>query len=899
MEDQIYKFDAFISYRHIPKDEKVARRLQKRLEQYVPPVQAAKNKKRLSIFLDDSELSAGGDLWERIHAKLAESKYLILVCSRETKKSPYCMDEIRTFKAMHGGGLEHVLILLLEGKSEEVLPEELTFETRETRQPDGSMVQDRHSFKPLFCNLCADTEEETLRLLDRELLRLAAPLFECEYDDLVQRHLKRKEKRKAILMAACGVCIVLASLFLYGFYRSRCAQALTYENAAESCMENGEWAEALMYYGRALSLDAARKPSQTGALLLLQQQTWPFLVREEEDTVIWGDTLCPRYYSGERMGKSSHWCISVDTGGGYMLWENYDAKEIYSVTDLEANPLYTLGGKGTALYTGPSPCWTFYRADNQTFTFYWPGDQTERSLIWKNESYGFRKYPAVCPLDRERVVVNDNRNLYLYGLEPQGGQERMHFSLDGLFENGPAQCGDAAWAQAEKDGMGLSPDGSLLAVNASVSWEENGNMRAWSATAFFDTESMDLLTVIETEDYILSNIVFSADGAYFLLLYDDGNEFTEDGGFAAVYAREGGLLFSTEAEPSFSPKDAAFCGDLLLIWNYNTMRFWEISKAQECAIPLKTPVYVTGATMTEDGQLAICWMLDVHYYQFVRFEGIHASDFQNYSFDRLTDTSIGQAIAIADGIYVRPEDEKTLILTDGAGTVYDSVSLDAYARINALSDEIFYSSLIECLFLYDDQDSLYCFPLRVGQKKFRAADDAEIGGYIGCVCPAKDGIYYWNYVTNAVRYLTTDIFDPMPQYFGWEEELENPGILQAIGSDGENYLIFVLWDSTKEEVVVELRDLEDGTYIHRLALDQNFFVLGFQAPGLIACVSGDKTAYIQMGAPWPPSQEMVRQLLRMSGCTLDEYQHITAKAEPVRLNCFGNWLECLVWSPGQ
>jgi len=897
MEDRIYKYDAFISYRHL--DDKIARTLQKRLEQYTPPKQAGAGRRKLSIFLDDSELCIGGDLWERIHTKLAESRYLIFVCGRETKNSKYCIDELRTFKELNGGSLGHVLVLLLEGRPKEVFPEELTFETREVRLPDGSMIQERRPFEPLFCKLAADSEEETLRLLDREFLRIAAPLFGCEYDDLFQRHLKRKAKRKAILSAVCGVCIFLAALFLYNSYRSRCAQALTYENSAELCTENGEWGEALMYYGRALSLDAGRKPSQSGALLLLQQHTWPCLVREEEDTSIWGNVLCPQYYPGEKLGKSPHTCVSVDTANGYMLWKNKEAKEIYDVTDLEANPLYTLENKGTALYAGPSPCWTFYNTDERVFTFYWPEDQMERRLVWMKENDGFKKYPAVCPLDRDRAAVNDNHNLYLYSLERESGQELMHFSLDEIFKSGPIQCGGEAWSQALKDGMGVSPDGSILAVNASVSWEENGNVRAWSAAALFDTEDMELLTVVEAEDYILSNIVFSADGQHFLLLYNNSSSLLQAGGFAEVYARDGRVLFSTKADSSFFPQNAAFCDNVLLIWDYDTVRFWDIPSAQECAVPLKTPFCADSAAVTEDGLLAIRWLFDVHDYQFIRFEGSAPSDFQSYSFDAPADTPLGQAIAIADELYICPEDEKTLILTDGFGTVHDSVSLDAYVHVNALSDMMFYSSLVECLFLIDSADTLYCFPVRAGQKRFQAIDDAEMSAFVGCVCPAKDGVFYWNYFINEVRCLTTDVFDPAPRYIDWVASPENPGVPVTINNDVENYIMFVLWDSMKEETVIEVRDIKDGTYINQVTLDKNSSVLGFQAPGLAACAIDGETVYIQLGAQQPPDREVVRQLLNLSGRTLDEDQHIIARAEPVRLDRFENWPGYLVWSPNQ
>jgi len=69
---------------------------------------------------------------------------------------------------------------------------------------------------------------------------------------------------------------------------------------------------------------------------------------------------------------------------------------------------------------------------------------------------------------------------------------------------------------------------------------------------------MELPTMAEAEGYILSNIVFSADGQHFLHLYDNHSSLTGAGGFAKVYARDGRLLFSTEADPSFFPQVPPF-----------------------------------------------------------------------------------------------------------------------------------------------------------------------------------------------------------------------------------------------------------------------------------------------------------------------------------------------------
>ena len=87
MSEKTYKYDAFISYRHLENDSFAARNLQKLLEGYKAPRGAvcryATHIDRL--FLDETELSANGDLNNEIKGALEQSRFLIVVCSEETK----------------------------------------------------------------------------------------------------------------------------------------------------------------------------------------------------------------------------------------------------------------------------------------------------------------------------------------------------------------------------------------------------------------------------------------------------------------------------------------------------------------------------------------------------------------------------------------------------------------------------------------------------------------------------------------------------------------------------------------------------------------------------------------------------------------------------------------------
>ena len=93
------EYFAFISYQR--KDEEWADRLRSRLEHYrlsssVRKQDASLPKEIRPIFRDALEL-AGGVLAKEIESALQQSKYLIVICSPNSAKSPWLNKEIKTF----------------------------------------------------------------------------------------------------------------------------------------------------------------------------------------------------------------------------------------------------------------------------------------------------------------------------------------------------------------------------------------------------------------------------------------------------------------------------------------------------------------------------------------------------------------------------------------------------------------------------------------------------------------------------------------------------------------------------------------------------------------------------------------------------------------------------------
>lgn len=272
---QMYSYDAFISYRHLPLDEAVATRLQELLERYRPPKGACGgNKARIHrIFRDNTELPTSGNLDTALNRALLSSRFLIIVLSEETKNSKWCMEEIRQFKEAHGGKIDHILPVLVSGEPEDSIPEILRFQT--STDEDGNPIS--IEVEPLCCDVRADSTRGSMKKLKVEFLRIAAPLLDCGFDDLYQRHKRRSRQQKIFGCASAAVLALTLGAFGLHSYQSQQQYEKnllnTYVTRASE-MTDSQKEQSLSYYQKALELDPTSQSAKTGALMLLQQNIW-------------------------------------------------------------------------------------------------------------------------------------------------------------------------------------------------------------------------------------------------------------------------------------------------------------------------------------------------------------------------------------------------------------------------------------------------------------------------------------------------------------------------------------------------------------------------------------------------------------------------------------------------
>lgn len=219
MEKKSFKYDAFISYRHTDLDSYVAENLIKKLETYKLPKSVAKTYKKEKtrinrVFRDKEELPLTNNLEESIVDALANSEWLLVICSPRLSESKWCKKEIETFISLRGR--DHVLAVLIEGSSKESFPEALVFKTVEVESPDGTIELVKEPTEPLaadFRGKDGKDKKGIAKAMKTEIYRILAAMFGVEYDSLRQRHKERKMRRIVTVSLLVGLGCLLFGVY--------------------------------------------------------------------------------------------------------------------------------------------------------------------------------------------------------------------------------------------------------------------------------------------------------------------------------------------------------------------------------------------------------------------------------------------------------------------------------------------------------------------------------------------------------------------------------------------------------------------------------------------------------------------------------------------------------------
>lgn len=206
MDNQQYTYYAFISYQR--KDEKWAKRLQRKLENYKLPVANAKeaSDKKFEyirpVFRDKTDLTAG-PLPDVLKEALNQSRYLIVICSPNAVQSPWVNDEINTF--VNAGRTKFIIPFIIDGepysndKANECFPNALKAIPKEQ--------------EPLGVNIGEGGKR-------RAFIRTVAYMLGVKFDELWNRY-ERHRKKMRNLSIACFAFLAVIGLCIYDYTRTK------------------------------------------------------------------------------------------------------------------------------------------------------------------------------------------------------------------------------------------------------------------------------------------------------------------------------------------------------------------------------------------------------------------------------------------------------------------------------------------------------------------------------------------------------------------------------------------------------------------------------------------------------------------------------------------------------
>lgn len=193
-----YKNFAFISYSH--RDMGMARWLQRKLERFKLPTEIhneidAASRYLRPVFRDQSDLNTG-ILSNELRKNLEESKYLILICSRNSAQSQWVSDEAKAFVEM--GRLDRIIpVIIPDGETDE-------------RELFPNYLREYFKLNPDKELLGVNIGEVGK---DKALIRVVSRMIGVSFDSLWKRHQRQKKLRILTCLTAAIVALIATYLF--------------------------------------------------------------------------------------------------------------------------------------------------------------------------------------------------------------------------------------------------------------------------------------------------------------------------------------------------------------------------------------------------------------------------------------------------------------------------------------------------------------------------------------------------------------------------------------------------------------------------------------------------------------------------------------------------------------
>ncbi len=194
-------------------DEPIARRLGESIRSYRLPANVrlpdgASDYRRILYDCGETPMD------EKVRADLDASRFLVLICSPETRSNPAILERLDRFRETHG--TEEIIAVIVRGEPIEAFPE--SFIEKKAVQhilPDMSVVERIETIEPVAADLRADSERRRREMLRYETVRITASVLGLHPDDLEQRQRSRRKRAILSLLVLVGVvCLAAAAVFL-------------------------------------------------------------------------------------------------------------------------------------------------------------------------------------------------------------------------------------------------------------------------------------------------------------------------------------------------------------------------------------------------------------------------------------------------------------------------------------------------------------------------------------------------------------------------------------------------------------------------------------------------------------------------------------------------------------
>ena len=182
---------------------------------------------------------SGRELDDDTRDVLDNSRFLAVLCSPETKASPFILERLEYFRKI--GKDNNIIVVIVRGEPIDSFPE--SFIEKRTVQkilPDMTVVERVETIEPVASDLRAETRSRWREALSYETVRIIASILGLHPDALEQRH--RMRRRKAIIMLVsviAAVCLGAAGIFAYLGHVARTEGEIA-DQQAKLCREIAE-----------------------------------------------------------------------------------------------------------------------------------------------------------------------------------------------------------------------------------------------------------------------------------------------------------------------------------------------------------------------------------------------------------------------------------------------------------------------------------------------------------------------------------------------------------------------------------------------------------------------------------------------------------------------------------